>query len=138
LAENIQADAASRFQSIPDWHLSPKVFDLISSVRGLPLIDLFASRRSAQTRRFFGWDAVDRPETFDALSQRWDFSLAYLFLPIPLLKRVVRKLEMSRGMYLLVIPFWDAQTWFASPSAGRGIRSPSPDERRPRHRPHDR
>jgi hypothetical protein len=113
LEENIQADAASRFQSIPDWHLSPKVFDLISSVRGLPLINLFASRRSAQTR-FFAWNAADRPEAIDAISQRWDFNLAYHFPPIPILKRVVRKLETSRETYLLVTPFWDAQTWFAS------------------------
>jgi hypothetical protein len=97
--ENIQADAASRFLSIPDWHLSSRVFDLISSLRGLPLIDLFASGRSAQTRRFFSWNTADRPEAIDALSQRWDFSLAFLFLPIPLLKRVVRKLETSRGRF---------------------------------------
>jgi hypothetical protein len=50
----------------------------------------------------------------DARSQKWDFTLAYLFPPIPLLKRVIRKLESSRGTYLLVTPFWDAQTWFAS------------------------
>jgi hypothetical protein len=83
-------------------------------VRGLPVIDLFASRQSAQTRRFLGWDAEDRPEAIDALSQRWDFSLTYAFPPIPLLQRVVRKLEASRGTFLLVTPFWDAQTWFAS------------------------
>jgi hypothetical protein len=112
--ENIQADAASRFLSIPDWHLAPRVFHQILSLKGPPLIDLFASRRSAQTRRFFAWNAADRPEAIDALSQKWDFSLAYLFPPIPLLKRVIRKLESSWGTYLLVTPFWDAQTWFAS------------------------
>jgi hypothetical protein len=112
--ENIQADAASKFLSIPDWHLSPRVFDQISSLKGLPLINLFASRHSAQTRRFFAWNAADRLEAIDALSQRWHFSLAYLFPPISLLKRVVRKLETSRGTFLLVTPFWDAQTWFAS------------------------
>jgi hypothetical protein len=114
LEENIQADAALRFLSIPDWHLSPRVFDQILSLRGPPLIDFFASRRSTQTRRFFAWNAADRPEVIDALSQRWDFSLAYLFPLIPLLKRVVRKLETSRGTFFLVTPFWDAQTWFAS------------------------
>jgi hypothetical protein len=67
-----------------------------------------------QTRRFFAWNATDNPEAIDALSQKWDFSLAYLFPPIPLLKRVIRKLESSRGTYLLVTPFWDAQTWFTS------------------------
>jgi hypothetical protein len=45
---------------------------------------------------------------------RWDFSLAFLIPPIPLLKRVVRKLEVSRGVFLLVTPYWEAQTWFAS------------------------
>jgi hypothetical protein len=39
--------------------------------------------------------------------------------PITLLKRVIRKLERSRGMFLLVTPYWDAQTWFASLQALR-------------------
>jgi hypothetical protein len=112
--ENLQADAASRFQSIPDWHLSPKVFLQVSALRGLPQIDLFASHQLAQTSRFFSWDAADAPEAIDALSQRWDFELAFLFTPIPLLKRVIRKLERSRGTFLLVTPYWEAQTWFAS------------------------
>jgi hypothetical protein len=39
---------------------------------------------------------------------------AGLFPPIPLLKRVIRKLELSRRTFLLVTPYWEAQTWFAS------------------------
>jgi hypothetical protein len=93
--ENLQADAASRFQSLPDWHLSPDVFLQIVACKGLPQVDLFASRRSAQTTRFFSWDAADSPEALDALCQIWDFDLAYLFPPIPLLRRVVRKLEVE-------------------------------------------
>jgi hypothetical protein len=111
--ENLQADAASRFQSLPDWHLSLDVFLQIAVLRGLPQIDLFASRQSAQTIRFFSWDAADSPEAIDALSQIWDFGLAFLFPPIPL-RSVVRKLERSRGTFLLITPYWDAQTWFAS------------------------
>jgi hypothetical protein len=65
-------------------------------------------------RRFYSWNAAVVPEAIDALSQRWDFKLAFLFPPIPLLKRVIRKLERSRGTFLLVTPYWDAQTWFAS------------------------
>jgi hypothetical protein len=114
LEENIQVDAASRFLSIPDWRLSPRVFNQILSLKGPPLINLFTYRHSAQTRRFFAWNAAEKPEVIDALSQKWDFSLAYLFPPISLLKRVVRKLETSMGTFLLVTPSWDAQTWFAS------------------------
>jgi hypothetical protein len=65
-------------------------------------------------RRFFAWNAADVPEAIDALSQKWDFNLAYLFPTIPLVKRVIRKLELSWGTYFLVTPYWDAQTWFAS------------------------
>jgi hypothetical protein len=41
--ENLQADAASRFQLVPDWHLDPLIFQMISSLWGPPQIDLFAS-----------------------------------------------------------------------------------------------
>jgi hypothetical protein len=112
--ENVQADAASRFQLVPDWQLAPRVFRQISALRGPPQIDLFASRHSAQTRRFYSWNTADIPEAIDALSLRWDFKLAFLFPPIPLLKRVIRKLELSRGTFLLVTPYWDSQMWFAS------------------------
>jgi hypothetical protein len=82
--------------------------------QGSPQIDIFAFRQLAQTSRFFSWDAADAPEAINALSQRLDFELAFLFPPIPLLKRVIRKLERSRGTFLLVTPYWDTQTWFAS------------------------
>jgi hypothetical protein len=112
--ENLQADAASRFLSVPDWHLDARVFHQMVSLWGTPQIDLFASRQSAQCRRFMSWRAADKPEAVDALSVVWDFDLAFLFPPIPLLSRVVRKLEVSRGVFLLVTPYWEAQTWFAS------------------------
>jgi hypothetical protein len=60
------------------------------------------------------WRAANSPEAIDTLSMRWSFELAFLFPPIPLLKRVVRKLKVSRGVFLLVTPYWEAQTWFAS------------------------
>jgi hypothetical protein len=43
--ENVQADAASRFQLVPDWHLAPRIFLQMSTLWGLPQIDLFASRQ---------------------------------------------------------------------------------------------
>jgi hypothetical protein len=112
--ENLQADVASRFQLVPDWHLNTQVFCQISTLWGTLQIDLFTSRQSAQTARFMSWRAADSPEAINALSMRWNFDLAFLFTPISLLKRVVRKLEVSRGVYLLVTPYWEAQMWFTS------------------------
>jgi hypothetical protein len=82
--------------------------------KGLPLINLFASNTSKQTQRFYCWDASDNPEGVYALSQRWDFPLAYAFPPIALLKRVVKTLETSKGTFILVFPLWEAQMWRAS------------------------
>jgi hypothetical protein len=73
-------------QEIPDWQLHPSVFRAITARWGSPSIDLFASCASKQTQRFFSWDTSHNPEAVDALSQEWDFTLAYAFLPIPLLK----------------------------------------------------
>jgi hypothetical protein len=112
--ENVQADAASRFQLVPDWHLAPRIFHQMSTLWGPPQINLFASRELAQTQHFYSWKAADAPEAIDTLSLRWDFMLAFLFPAIPLLKRVNRKMELSRGTFLLVTPYWEAQTWFAS------------------------
>jgi hypothetical protein len=86
--KNVQADAALRFQLVPDWHLDSHVFQQISSQWGPPQIDLFASRQSAQTTRFMSWRAADFPEAIDALSMRWDFMLAFLFPPFTLLNRL--------------------------------------------------
>jgi hypothetical protein len=90
------------------------VFQAIAARWGLPMINLFASNASKQTKRFYSWNAFDIPEGVDDLSQRWDFPLAYAFPPITLLKRVVKKLETSRGTFIMVSSFWKAQTWLAS------------------------
>jgi hypothetical protein len=107
-------DAASRFQLVPDWHLDTQVFCQVSTLWGTPQIDLFTSRQLVPTARFMSWRAADSPEAINALSMRWIFDLAFLFPPIPLLKRVVRKMEVSRRIYLLVTPYWEARMWFAS------------------------
>jgi hypothetical protein len=112
--ENILADAASHFQEIPDWRLHPFVFKAITARWGLPVIDLFANDASKQTKRFYSWNAFDNPEGIDALCQRWDFPLPYTFPPVALLKRVVKKLETSRGIFILISSMWEAQTWLAS------------------------
>jgi hypothetical protein len=78
------------------------------------VIDLFASNAYKQTKLFYSWNTFDNPEGVNALSQRWDFPLMFPFPPIALLKRVVKKLEMLRGTFILVSSLWEAQTWLAS------------------------
>jgi hypothetical protein len=111
--ENLQADAASRFQLVPDWHLNGNVFRQISTLWEHPR-STSSRRTSWRKRRALSWRAADSPEAIDALSMGGNFHLAFLFPFIPLHKRIVRKLEVSRGIYLLVTPYWEAQVWFTS------------------------
>ena len=110
--ENHLADAASRFLDLPDWFLPAEVFRQIVRRWGLPIVDLFASTESAQVPRFFAWGEAPEAEALDALAQTWDFRLAYAFPPPPILLRVIRKIAVSSGIFLLVTPFWPAQKWF--------------------------
>ena len=78
---------------------------------GCPDIDLFATAASTHLPLFFAWGDAQEAEAFDALAQRWSFRLAYAFPP-PLLPRVLRKLAVSTGVFLLVTPHWPTQKWF--------------------------
>ena len=110
--ENLHADFASRFKSLPDLHLLPKVFGKICRLWGTPQIDLFASTESAQLPRFVAWGEAPRAEAFDALSLHWKFEMAYLFPRLPLIPRVLTKLRKSIGSFILITPFWPTQSWF--------------------------
>ena len=112
--ENLHADAASRLQSLPDWHLPRLIFDRIAILWGCPDIDLFATKESSQVQRFFAWGRDEEAEAFDALAQLWNFKLAYAFPPPQIIPRVLQKIEVSSGTFILVTPFWPAQKWFAS------------------------
>ena len=110
--QNLHADFASRFKALPDLHLLPRVFRRICHRWGLPQIDLFASTESAQLPRFLAWGDAPTAEAFDALSIPWEFQLAYLFPPIPLIPRVLSKMRQSKGTFILITPFWTNQSWF--------------------------
>ena len=112
--ENLHADAASRLQALPDWHLPRLLFDRLVDEWGSPQIDLFATKDSTHRQRFFAWGEDDEAEAFDALAQMWDFDLAYAFPPPQIIPRVLRKIEASTGAFLLITPYWPAQKWFAS------------------------
>ena len=110
--ENLLADSASRFKTPPDWHLDPSIFRLIRRRYGTPEIDLFASTKSTQVPQFFAWGNAVGAAAFDALAQNWEFRLAYAFPPPAILPRVIRKMEVSTGSFILVTPFWPSQKWF--------------------------
>jgi hypothetical protein len=102
-------DAASRFQLVPDWHLDPSVFCQVISLWGTPQIDLRVAPVGA-----IGAFHVMASSGLAGGHRRSQHGLGLLpGLPLPSHsppQRVVRKLEVSRGVFLLVTPYWEAQT----------------------------
>ncbi|KAI5728722.1 hypothetical protein M8J77_020247 [Diaphorina citri] len=110
---NTWADSLSRQKELPDWHLLPEVTQHIFAQWGVPEIDLFATANSAVVPRFAALSTLDHQAMFvDAFSRKWDFSLAWVFPPPPLLPRVLHHLNPARGLYILVTPHWENAFWW--------------------------
>ncbi|CAG9138027.1 unnamed protein product [Plutella xylostella] len=106
------ADSLSRTKSLPEWHLKPRIVEVIFQHLGTPEIDLFASNRSAVVTSYVSEDASDMESKYtDAFSRTWHYGLGYAFPPPALIPRVLHHLEESTGIYLLVTPEWPKAFW---------------------------
>ncbi|XP_049872880.1 uncharacterized protein LOC126371606 [Pectinophora gossypiella] len=106
------ADGLSREKALPEWHLSKQILDWIFQELGKPVIDLFASRRSAVVSIYVSEDATDTHSHFtDAFSRTWRYKLGWIFPPPALIPRVLNHLKTSQGQYLVVAPIWDRAFW---------------------------
>lgn len=91
--ENHLADAASRFQTLPDWSVPTEIFRRMVCRWSLLDINLIAT--SALNLRFFVWGDAPEAEALDALAQLWNYRLAYAFSP---LLRVIWKIAVHRRL----------------------------------------
>ena len=72
---------------------------------GTPAVDLLASRRTAQLRKYMTLDKKDTQAlAVDSLSQPWNFKFLYAFSSPILVPVVVNKLKGSDCRMLLVVP----------------------------------
>lgn len=111
-AYNAEADRLSRHQTMPEWHLLPQVTTRIFAKWGTPIIDLFATRFTRVVSSYCTLDYRDTRAVFhDALSQIWDYPLAWVFPPPFLIPKVLQHLHHCRGVYLIVAPRWEKVFW---------------------------
>ena len=54
-----------------DWILNPRIFNKIQQKWGPLEVDMFASRLTAQLKRFFSWRPDPEAEALDAFNQNW-------------------------------------------------------------------
>ena len=76
-----------------------------------PTLDVFTSRSTAQLSRFMSWERDPQAVGQDAMMQSWD-PVSYLFPPVPLLSKVIRRVRDQKIRTVLVCPQWPLALWW--------------------------
>ena len=104
---NIQADWQSRnHRESSDWKLNPKIFSQIVKIRGIPQIDLFASRLNHQLPKYMSWHPDPGSCAVDSLQHYWRNLYRYAFPPFCLIGKVLAKVRQAQSLLLIVTPAW--------------------------------
>ena len=112
---NIQADWQSRnHRDSSNWKLNPKIFSQIVKIRGIPQIDLFASRLNNQLPKYMSWHPDPGSCAVDSLQHSWRNLYGYAFSPFWLIGKVLAKVRKDQSLLLIVTPAWQTQPWYAA------------------------
>ena len=102
---NIQADWQSRnHRDTSDWKLNPKMFSQIVKIRGIPQIDLFASRLNHQLKKYMSWHSHPCSCAVDSLQRSWRNLYGYVFPPFCLIGKVLAKVKKDQSLLLILTP----------------------------------
>ena len=110
---NITADRLSRKRVSPlEWSLKDSIAHQVFNMLGRPHIDLFASSQNAKLPTYCCWSQDPLALAVDSLSLDWTGMFAYAFPPIPLIPKVLRKVEEEGCQVILIAPAWPKRTWY--------------------------
>ncbi|CAJ0938692.1 unnamed protein product, partial [Ranitomeya imitator] len=113
--ENWEANFLSRqgFDS-GEWPLHPEIFHQICCRWGTPDVDLMASWLNSKVPKFIARSHDSAAIGADALVHSWrQFQLPYIFPPLPLLLRVIKKIRAEGIPVILIAPDWPRRAWYA-------------------------
>ncbi|KAF6215126.1 hypothetical protein GE061_009875 [Apolygus lucorum] len=109
---NSVVDNLSRQKAPPDWHVLPKITQMIFQRWGVPEIDLFATSNSAVIPSYVSHDSTDRSAVFiNAFSRVWKYNLAWIFPPPALIPQVLQHLNLAEGTFIVIAPRWEKVFW---------------------------
>jgi hypothetical protein len=110
---NGRADHLSRvFEDILDWQLPYSIFATIDRTWGEHTVDLFASARSKQLRRFYSWTPSDQALGMDCFAHSWKGENGFANPPFSLIGRTLQKIQQEECEVTVVAPLWQGQPWF--------------------------
>jgi hypothetical protein len=109
------ADRLSRISPGGDYALRPEVLQQLLRSWGVQIgADLFAAGWNAQHPRHFSTSSDSNALGRNAFNVRWNqFTLPLLHPPLPLLPKVLRRLEQEKMTAILIAPLWSRQPWSA-------------------------
>lgn len=111
---NEEADAESRkTEHLLEWKLKCNLFEfIVSALKFLPNIDLFASRINAQLKPFVSYRPDPEALHVNAFSICWKGYKFYAFPPFSCVGKVVQKVIHDNATGILVVPDWPNQPWY--------------------------
>ncbi|XP_073438898.1 uncharacterized protein [Dendrobates tinctorius] len=113
--DNTAADYPSREGlATGEWSLHQDVFRQICQLWGTPDVNVLASQQNRRVQQFVSRYRDPLTIGVDALVIPWtQFRLPYLFPPLPLLPRLVKKIKEEGVPVILIAPYWPRRAWFA-------------------------
>ncbi|CAJ0959122.1 unnamed protein product [Ranitomeya imitator] len=113
--DNWEANFLSRQGIVAgEWSLLPAIFNQICQRWGVPDVDLMASRANHKVPQYISRSHDPMAVRCDTLVIPWtQFQMPYLFPPLPLIPRIVKKIKTEGVPVLLVAPDWPRRAWYA-------------------------
>lgn len=107
------ADLESRRSDTGDWSIKWWIFRRIDRLWGPHEIDRLASTYNRKLEAFDSWRAVPGCKGVDTFSQDWsEANLSWALPPFNLIARVIQHVIYCGARATLVVPQWEAQSWY--------------------------
>lgn len=111
----MEADSTSRVKNLDgEWMLKPENFQLLCRVFFVPDIDLLASRINTQLSNYDFWNLDPSAFSTNAFAIGWDDMNLYIFPPVRIIGRMLKKLKEDKATLLAILPLRPTQVWFPS------------------------
>jgi hypothetical protein len=111
---NDAADRLSRLSAAGDYRINRRLIHATLQRLGISIsVDLFASSSNTIHPVFFSFKRDARAAGQDAFATPWHrFRFPFIHPPLPLIPRVLRRLQLEKMQAVLIVPLWRDQAWF--------------------------
>ena len=114
------ADEGSKVPDSDDWSIDEASYDMLNKQFGPFSVDLFAEENNYKVKKFYSNYRCPSTSGVNAFCHSWDGEKAWVCPPIKKIIQVIRKIKVSRGSGLLVVPEWPTASFWTFIKDGKG------------------